>query len=69
VRNYVPSVKLYDYFKLCTGKLALDITWRVTAKKRSIPIFSTYFIIKVNAFKFIFTKANKALIRKANLKN
>jgi len=31
VRNYELGAKLYDYFKLFTDKLAVDITLRVTA--------------------------------------
>jgi len=33
VRNNVLSVKLYDHINLFTGKLAVDITWRVTVEK------------------------------------
>jgi len=56
----------YDYLKLFTDKLAVDIIWRVTAEKPSIQRFSTYFIVKGNVFQLIFTfaeqKTNKFLM-------
>jgi len=42
--------ELYDYLKLFTDKLAVEITWSVTAEKPSIQRFSTYFIVNCNVF-------------------
>jgi len=41
---------LYDYLKLIADKLAVDITWRLTAESPIIQRFSTYFIVKGYVF-------------------
>jgi len=55
-------MEVYDYLKLFTDKLAVDITWRVTAEKPSIQRFSTYFIVRGNVFQFIFTLTEQKTI-------
>jgi len=42
--------ELYEYLKLFTDKLVVDITCLVTAEKPSIQLFSTYLILKGNVF-------------------
>jgi len=55
-------MEVYDYLKLFTDKLAVDITWRVNAEKPSIQRFSTYFIVRGNVFQFIFTLTEQKTI-------